>query len=445
MELTWIKRLGWSLVVLIFLAFLSFSIWSYRNAAPNIDLTIGAGSSKGEAYNFALAIADLTQKYFPNIKVKVLETKGSAENMSLLTQNKIQLATVQADIESAPSARLISSLYPDLFQLVVHQDAQINSFRDLKGKKVALPSKGGGQYISFWFIADHFGITAEDIEVFHFSSVTEEIEAIKNRTVDALFRVRAPKNETISRIIKQCPASIVSIDQGSAIKLTQPAISVTTIPEGTYRGNPPIPEMDIPTIGVDRLLVARSDADIIAIRLITSLLFERRRELLQITPLAGFITQPNIGEGTFIPVHNGAQQYFNREKPLYIVENADFFALIVSIFIGLISAAIWIRSYFQDKQKNKADYYAKDIVKMIFEIRKTEDPNFLANQKTKIMDILAKVVDDLDHDVINTEGFKFFSFTWQVAHDAIQEKEEELKNAGNHSLSTSNTDTAEER
>jgi TRAP-type uncharacterized transport system substrate-binding protein len=76
----------------------------------------------------------------------------------LLASGQIDLATVQADIEAVPSARIISNLYPDMFQLIVRKDANINTFHDLKGKRMALPSKGGGQWFSFWFTAHHYGV-----------------------------------------------------------------------------------------------------------------------------------------------------------------------------------------------------------------------------------------------------------------------------------------------
>ncbi len=56
------------------------------------------------------------KKYHPEITLKVRITAGSSENMKLLQAGQIDLATVQADIEAVPSARIESNLYPDMFQ-----------------------------------------------------------------------------------------------------------------------------------------------------------------------------------------------------------------------------------------------------------------------------------------------------------------------------------------
>jgi hypothetical protein len=111
-------------------------------------LTIAAGSKQGESYILSQAMAQLIAKYQPKIQIQVLETKGSEENIHLLEQNQSQLATAQADIPTLPSARLVSFLFPDTFQLIVTEKSGIREVAGLKGKRIALPPAGGGQYKS---------------------------------------------------------------------------------------------------------------------------------------------------------------------------------------------------------------------------------------------------------------------------------------------------------
>ena len=302
---------------LLILLGLGLTLWFaslYFHSTQSYLLTIGAGSRSGEAFELAHAVARLAEKYHPEIRIQIRETKGSSENMALLEAGEIQLATVQADIEAVPEARMLSTLYPDLFQLVVREDADIASFKDLKNKRIALPKRGGGQWISFWFVARHYGLDSSMVEDVQLGS-NQAVEAMLAGQVDALFRVRAAPNLDIARIISGCPSNIVPIRQGAAMQLKQPALEVSVIPHGAYRGDPPIPITDIPTVSVSRLLVAHEDASPYVVRRITQILFERRRELLQQTPLAGFIRQPNFLQGTFIPLHNGAQAFYDREKP----------------------------------------------------------------------------------------------------------------------------------
>ncbi len=385
---------------------------------------IASGSATGEAFEFAEAIANIVARHHDQIHVEVMETRGSEENMDRLALGQADLAMTQADVEANASARLVATLYADLFQLVVREDADINSFKDIMGKRLALPKKGGGQWISFWFVAEHYGIKEAD---FYFETLPTDsaVKAVISGRLDGLFKVRAAPHDAISDIISGCQAKIVPIHQGAAMRLKQPAINTSFIPLGAYRGNPPIPEEDISTVSVDRLLVANQETDPYVVKVITEILFERRRELLQETRLAGFTLPPNRDVGTFIPVHEGANSYYDRDEPSYFVENADFFALILSLGLMLFSAALGLRSMLLNKQKNKADNYTKVLIALTASAKEADDPHKIQQLKNELLDILATVVDALDKDKISPEGFNFFSFTWNVAFSVLREKEQE--------------------
>lgn len=400
----------------------------YFRQGETYSLKIGAGSSSGDAYQFARAIEVIVERHHPEIQIEIVETKGTAENLELLDKRELDLAMVQADVDAVSSARIVSRLYPDFFQLVVREESDINDFTDLRNKKIALPTKGGGQWISFWFVAEHFGLEEDDID--YITPGSEEARRMMiEGEVDAVFRVRAAPHDVIADIIKAHPCKLISIEQGAAMRLKQPALDAAYMPKGAYQGSPAVPDIDILTVAVDRLLVAHESASQYAVKEITRTLYERRRELLEITALAGFIQQPNREKGTFIPLHKGAQQFYDREKPPYYVENADFFALILSMFLVLLSSVAGLRSFFLSRQKNKADTYAKKLVQLTAEVRQSQDISFVQEKKNEILQIFAQVIDDLDHDRVNPEGFNFFSFTWNVAFSIIQEKENQLSMA----------------
>jgi TRAP-type uncharacterized transport system substrate-binding protein len=56
-----------------------------------------------------------------------------------------------------------------------------------------------------------------DIENIALSS-SAAVDAIINGEIDAIFKVRAPRNQTISNIISSCPSKLVPINQATAMK-----------------------------------------------------------------------------------------------------------------------------------------------------------------------------------------------------------------------------------
>ena len=418
------NQILFSSIFVILLILSAYFLFNYLQEEKRTEIIIGAGSQNGESYQFASAIAQVANNHYPDLHVRVIETIGSEENMTLLDSGKIDLATVQSDVEASSSARIVSNLYPDMFQLIVRKDAQIDKTHDIIGKRIALSEKGSGQWNSFWFTANHYGIYEDDVEVVVLKP-EEEVKAFIRGDVDALFRVRAPRNSEILEIFNQCSAKLLPIPQSAALKLRQPSLNVGEIPMGTYSGNPLLPSKNLSTVSVNRILISHKNTDEEAITKITRVLYERRLELLKLTPLAGFISQPDWGVGTFIPIHEGALIFYDREKPSYFVRNADFLALILSLFVLTGSAVMGLRKLISGNQKNLADKYTNRLVAMLQQIDSQKDINemFIGEQKGLLYKILEEVVEDLDKDRINIEGFQFFSFTWNTVMNLLKEKE----------------------
>jgi len=267
------------LALLSLLLVLGIGVASYERNRK-YSLAIAAGARSGESYVLAQALKTVAERHHQNLKISVRETGGTAENLALLERKDAQLAAAQADVPTGPSARLVALLYVDVFQLLVHHDSQIRAFPDLAGKRVALPRKGG-QYQSFLKVAEHFGLSAND-----FQFVDEDIstDAFLRSEADAIFRVRALGNPAIRELARNGKVRLVGVQQAAAMRITIPSLEPAVIPEGAYRGHPPVPDHDLPTVAVQRMLVAHADVGSEPIRWITSVLIERREELAHAIP-----------------------------------------------------------------------------------------------------------------------------------------------------------------
>ncbi|WP_293128480.1 TAXI family TRAP transporter solute-binding subunit [Microcoleus sp. bin38.metabat.b11b12b14.051] len=414
------------------LALLSFVLigafgWKvYQDKERVYELTLATGTKTGNYHPFGEALAEVVAQQNPHIRIKVIETQGAEENMHKLQANQAQLAIVQNDTAAVPSARVIASLFKEVFHLIVSEKSGIQSVADLKGKRIALMAKGSGSYSSFGFMSEHYGLKETDF----ISTSNSWIEAGKlfsNGEVDAIFRVLPPGSDLVRDLLQNTRGRLVPIDQGAAMKIKLPYLEADVIPKGTYKADPPVPDADLATVGVQATLLAREDVNPEVVREITRILFEYRRNLVAANSLAAMISQPGGSGGLALPLHEGAQAYYDREKPDFWVANSDFLALWLSILTLFVSWLWQLRSRFVEKQKNQADQFNLAILSLIKKIRQAKTLQQIDLLQEELFNIFQQVIVDLDEDRIDSDSFQSFTFTWETAMKIARERENMLR------------------
>jgi TRAP transporter TAXI family solute receptor len=408
---------------LFFLVLLTFIIcgvggYVYFDTVREDHLIIAAGARNREGFRLVEAIAEVVSRHDPRLHIDVIETAGSLDNSRLIDEGYADLATLQADGSKSLASRLIANLYPGAYHLIVRRDAQIENVADLEGKTIALPSKGSAQHTSFWYLANHYGLTESSMTALPMSDRAAEWALISG-AVEAVFRVRAPGDESVRELIERADIALIPIEQAPALHLRSLAIQPGMIPKGSYSGNPPLPRNDLETASVEVLLVASADLPAGVVYRIASVLFERRRELSELNALASLITAPEVSSGTHLPLHQGAIRYYDREKPSFWSEQADLLRTSISLIAIFGSMIFAFRNWLKNVQKNRADAYNKDLVSLYQGARSGVHPSAFCQEE--LANILVRVIDDLDNDRISREGFDEFSFTWQAISQLLND------------------------
>ncbi len=383
---------------------------------------LATGGPTGEYYAFGQAIAQVTEVNEPKIRVEVVESDGSNQNMDYIHSHAVDLALVQNDTPIQRNVRAIAQLYPEMFHLIANQDANINSLADLKGKRVALMPEGSGSYNLFWPLSQHYGLTTNDFQ-FRSMAVSEAHTALQNGTVDALFRIIGLGNSSVTDLLANGQFKLVPIDQIGALQLTQPYLESTVIPKGSYDGSAPIPAEDLPVVAVSALLIANVDVHPDVVKAITRILYEHRSELIRINPRTAKIQSPDASQNLGFPLHAGARAYYTQDNPSFLVTYAEPIGLLMSISILLCSSLWQGRQWLISNQKDRADRYNLEILNLIEKIEQAEDFDELQDLRQQLLEILRKVVVDLDIDRISPESFQSFTFPWEVANTAIRHQE----------------------
>jgi uncharacterized protein len=391
-------------------------------------LTLAAGAAQGESYVIAQALAVVTKRYFPNIELVVKESGGSSDNVAQLEAGSADLATAQSDVPVGASGRLLAVLYDDKFQLLVQTRSGINGFRKLQGKRIALP-RSGGQYNSFLQVAAHHGLNAGDF-IFVGADESAADAAFVAGQADAIFRVRAVGNPNISRLLQGGQANFIPVEQGEALALKYPALVTSLIPRGAYQGSPAIPSNDLATVAVPRVLLASKNLDELVARNITSVLFERRRELADAIPntnrdvraLVATSRQPTPGNALDAAPHIGANAFYKGDNRSLIEKNTDIIGLTITIALLVGSWLREIGGLLVARQKNRADEYSKRVIELLERARNAQNVGIAELIGQELLDILAQAVRALDEDLISDDSFQSFRAIWQIANDVTKDR-----------------------
>jgi uncharacterized protein len=389
------------------------------------QFTLAAGASSGESYILGDALRKVVERHYPKIRISLVETGGTVENLQMLEDGRAQLATAQADVPPGPEARILGILYDDTLQLLVPKNSSIQNFAQLSGKRVAL-SRNGGQFQSFLRVAEHFGLREAD---FRFVGASDQAadDAFLNGQADAVFRVRTLGDPSIRRLVQAGKIHFLPIEHAAAMKIKNSSFEPALIPEGAYWGTPPVPSQDLPTLAIHRTLLASAAANPVAIRAITEVLIERRQEIMQEVPaeltevrlLLAQVRRPDPHAGLGPALHIGAASFYDKDKPSFLLAHADYVGLILTVVL-MVSSWIWeLRRWMQSQQKNTAHKYSDRIVRLM---NAAQDTNSLASLEDiwrNSLAILTEAVHDLGEDKLSEESFNSCRSILQIALEVI--------------------------
>jgi uncharacterized protein len=333
-----LDRVFQQVVLFIVIVALSlFIIFRFIEVNKIYRLSLAAGDSRSESYVLSQAIAQVIESNQPRLRINVVSTGGTVENIGLLEAKKVQLATAQADVPAGQLSRAVAVLYRDLFLLVVKKNSEIHNFVDLKGKQIGL-APTSGQFQSFMEVANHYGLTSEDLQ-FVGTNPEQVSAAFRENRIDALFSARAPGSQAIAEFVQKYQGQLLAIEQAEAMKIKYPAFEPAIVPQGAYQGNPSIPPKDLKTVAVEHLLLVNRDVDDWIVRDISRILNEYRQqitaaipaEFADLKPLVAKIGRPNSMDGISIPAHHGVTAYYDRNKPTFIEAHSGVLSLILRI------------------------------------------------------------------------------------------------------------------
>ncbi len=289
-------------------------------------VTIATGNVGGVYYPVGGALCKLVNENTAEhgISCTVEITSGSSENIRDLQERRVALAMAQSDSqysavkgigpfeEDGPfdAMRSMFSPYVEHFTLVARDDANINSFQDLKGKRVYLGPPGSGKRETMAVVLDAFGWNRDEVEDISDLQASNAAEALCDNEIDAFIYTIGHPSPTVREAVSTCRAVLAPVSGQAIDRLVKnsPIYVSAVVPKGTYTGQ----SRDISTLGLVATMVTTEETHPEVVYQVTKTFFENLERLREASPLFSSLSTPKmVSSGRTAPLHEGASRYLS--------------------------------------------------------------------------------------------------------------------------------------
>ncbi|WP_083532943.1 TAXI family TRAP transporter solute-binding subunit [Bosea sp. WAO] len=397
--------------------------YAFRDIPPTV-LSVAVGGKGGNVDQLMGEVRDLVASQSKTIRLEVVHTDGSATNARLVAEGKAALASVQADIMTAPTVRAVAIVAREHFQMIARRSSGIRSLRDLAGKRLALPPEGTSGNQNFFALAQHHDLPLAEIKITA-GPVNDNFAALERGEIDAIAFVRAlrdPATVEVMRRLQQRGDGLffVPVEQASAIRLVKPYVSESIISQGTYQGYPPVPEQDTPTLAIGINLVAGAKVPDAAVEELTRILFDEQLRLAFRTPLAAGIARP-AQNGPSLAIHAGAKAYYDGARPFLLVRYRDEITFMISMLTIAYSGVMMLRLQIRNRRKVRVSAYNDKLIEIASRAQEADDLATLHKCRADLNLLIQRVMKDFSEERISDQGFHVFSLSWEAVRASIAE------------------------
>ena len=303
-------------------------------------ITIATGSIDGEYYKTALQYKELLEKQ--KVKVNIVTSNGSLENIELLNEKKVDIAFVQNGIEIVKNENNLQAIasvyYEPLWIFYKNEDYKINYIIQLISKKISIGNEGSGtKDLALKLLKDN-GLDNTNTQI-STSSNKEAKDLLLKGEIDAMFMISSADSQIVKELLENPNITLFNFKRAKAYSRKYTFLESNTLYEGTIDLYKNLPYEDINLLMTSANLIVRDDFSDELIRLI----------LKEIKPLhnkkALFEADnqfPNINNIS-AEINENAQRYFTYgdtwlEKlfPYWIASNIDRLKILLIPLITLM-------------------------------------------------------------------------------------------------------------
>ena len=298
-------------------------------------VTMVTGSTGGTYYPVGTILANHFNTVLANkgYKWSAQSSGGTAENLEMMKKGEAEMAIAMANLtgfaytgtvryegNKIENLRYVMGLWPDVTQFVYRTESGIKTWKDLKGKKIAVgPAGSGTEFSSRVLLKGLAGLSFEDI-VPERVGYTEGSQALQNGQIDA-FNAEAgiPTGAVAELMAGRTKVGVLEFSDSDLARLKKeaPFYYRVVIPAGTY----PKQEKALKVAGIkSALLVGKNVPDEVVYDML-KVMYSDRAQMEKEHAAFTKINYEKPLDGLFgAPLHPGAAKFF-KEKGVKIPKN----------------------------------------------------------------------------------------------------------------------------
>jgi TRAP transporter TAXI family solute receptor len=287
-------------------------------------ITIGTGGQTGVYYVVGQSICRLVNRGTAehNLKCTAPSTGGSIANINAIKAGDMDMGVAQSDAQfnayngvgdfegdKFDKLRSVFSVHPEPFTVVARADSGVETFADLKGKRVNVGNPGSGQLATMQVVMDKLGWTMSDFALASELKPAEQSAALGDNKVDAIIYTVGHPNGSIQEATSTVEAKLIPVTgpEIDALVADNPYYAIATIPGGMYAGT----DEDVQTFGVKATFVTSADVDDETVYEVVKAVFDNFDRFKGLHPaFANLKEEDMITQGLSAPLHPGAEKYY---------------------------------------------------------------------------------------------------------------------------------------
>ncbi len=231
----------------------------YVDPAPPKQITFASGGQGGAYAAHAERYRGLLAEH--GVRVEVLATAGSVENVSLLLNGDADVALVQGGIASASDGEALQSLggmFYEPFWVFVRRDVLAQSFGDLKGARMAIGAQGSGTRMLAETLKREYG-PGWGAAASRSESAEAAADALLAGQLDAAAFSASPDAGYIRRLAASDSVRILPFRRAPALARRSTGLDAVTLLRGVLDVGTDQPPEDVPMVASVAQLTVRKD------------------------------------------------------------------------------------------------------------------------------------------------------------------------------------------